>query len=227
MSERYAVVLDVFAVTTGADSLDCGVEPPDAGGPVDEAVCGDAPGVDVDKHGYDRHQHDDASDDRPHECSPSPHGLEARRQPGVRPQRLTERGDELAVDDVEEHARDGSLSVERLDQHHPRSHERQPRRPEVQPALGVRCVRSSRLAASRGSVPPSSPCVSVVRMSDVPLISGSSLGLCETRVRDYLRTRNRRMVASPDRVLLTGSSSTLASPGGEKRTPSPSTTGRT
>ncbi len=43
MSERYAVVLDVLAVTTGAGSLDCGVEPPDAGGPVDEPACGDAP----------------------------------------------------------------------------------------------------------------------------------------------------------------------------------------
>jgi len=42
-----------------------------------------------------------------------------------------------------------------------------------------------------------------------------------------LRTRNRRMVTAPDRVLLTGSRSILVRPGDEKRMPSPSSTGRT
>jgi hypothetical protein len=41
----------------------------------------------------------------------------------------------------------------------------------------------------------------------------------------YLRMRNRSMVASPDRVLLSGSKSVLARPGAEKRMPSPSSTG--
>jgi hypothetical protein len=45
--------------------------------------------------------------------------------------------------------------------------------------------------------------------------------------RDYLRTRNRRMVTAPDRVLLIGSRSILVRPGGEKRMPSPSSTGST
>src|SRR5262245_50516269 len=47
----------------------------------------------------------------------------------------------------------------------------------------------------------------------------------ESARRDYLRTRNRRMVTSPDRVLLTGSRSILGRPRGEKRVPSPSSTG--
>jgi hypothetical protein len=45
--------------------------------------------------------------------------------------------------------------------------------------------------------------------------------------RDYLRTRNRRMVTAPGRVLLTGSRSILARPGDEKRMPPPSSTGST
>lgn len=46
--------------------------------------------------------------------------------------------------------------------------------------------------------------------------------------RDYLRTRNRRIVTAPDRVLSSGSRSILARPGEEKRrVPSPSRTGRT
>ena len=44
---------------------------------------------------------------------------------------------------------------------------------------------------------------------------------------DYLRTRNRRMVTAPDRVLLTGSRSIRARPGEVKRMPSPSSTGST
>src|SRR3954447_1803167 len=44
---------------------------------------------------------------------------------------------------------------------------------------------------------------------------------------DCLRTRKRRMVASPDRVLLIGCRSVLARPGDEKRMPSPSRTGST
>ena len=44
---------------------------------------------------------------------------------------------------------------------------------------------------------------------------------------DYLGTRNRRMVTAPDRVLLTGSRSILGRLGGEKRMPSPSSTGST
>ena len=44
---------------------------------------------------------------------------------------------------------------------------------------------------------------------------------------DCLRTRKRRMVASPDRVLLIGSRPVLARPGDEKRMPSPSRTGST
>lgn len=44
--------------------------------------------------------------------------------------------------------------------------------------------------------------------------------------RDYLRTRNRKTLVSPTRLLLTGSRSVLARPGVEKRTPSPSRTGR-
>ena len=42
-----------------------------------------------------------------------------------------------------------------------------------------------------------------------------------------LRTRNRRMVTAPDRVLPSGSRSILGRPGDEKRIPSPSSTGRT
>src|SRR5437588_12730593 len=49
----------------------------------------------------------------------------------------------------------------------------------------------------------------------------------ETARRDYLRTRNRRMVTVPDRVVLTGSRSIRGRPGGEKRMPSPSSTGST
>jgi putative acetyltransferase len=45
--------------------------------------------------------------------------------------------------------------------------------------------------------------------------------------RDYPRTRNRRMAASPDRTLLTGSRSTLVSPGDENGMRSPSSTGST
>ena len=45
---------------------------------------------------------------------------------------------------------------------------------------------------------------------------------------DYLRTRNRRIVTAPDRVLSSGSKSIRARPRGEKkRMPSPSMTGRT
>ncbi len=48
------------------------------------------------------------------------------------------------------------------------------------------------------------------------------------RGRGYLRTRNRRIVTAPDRVLSSGSRSIRARPGGEKkRMPSPSRTGRT
>jgi hypothetical protein len=47
------------------------------------------------------------------------------------------------------------------------------------------------------------------------------------RSHDYLGTQNRRTVTAPDRVLLTGSRSTLARPGEEKGMPSPSSTGRT
>ena len=42
-----------------------------------------------------------------------------------------------------------------------------------------------------------------------------------------LRTRKRRMVTSPDRVLPIGSRSILPRPGDEKRVPSPSSTGNT
>jgi hypothetical protein len=38
MSERYAKLLDVFAVTTGADSLEWELEPAEAGGAGDEAA---------------------------------------------------------------------------------------------------------------------------------------------------------------------------------------------
>ena len=48
------------------------------------------------------------------------------------------------------------------------------------------------------------------------------------RGRDYLRTRNRRIVTAPDRVLSSGSRSIRVRPGGErKRMSSPSRTGRT
>ena len=48
------------------------------------------------------------------------------------------------------------------------------------------------------------------------------------RGRDYLWTRNRRIVTAPDRVLSSGSRSIRARPGGEKKgMPSPNRTGRT
>jgi hypothetical protein len=57
---------------------------------------------------------------------------------------------------------------------------------------------------------------------------GSGSSKLRRRSRDYLRTRNRRMVTAPDRVLSSGSRSILARPGEEKkRVPSPSRTGRT
>src|SRR5262249_12851083 len=57
----------------------------------------------------------------------------------------------------------------------------------------------------------------------VPMVSQIESG----SRRAYVRTRNRRMVASPDRMLLPGPRPTWVSPGGEKRMPSPSSTGRT
>lgn len=44
---------------------------------------------------------------------------------------------------------------------------------------------------------------------------------------DHLRTRNRRMVTLRDLVALAGSRSIRGRPGGEKWTPSPSSTGKT
>src|SRR5438128_2775265 len=62
--------------------------------------------------------------------------------------------------------------------------------------------------------------------ADSALTAAAEAGKPESARRDYLRTLNRRMVTAPDRVLLTGSRSTLGRPGGEKRMPSPSSTGR-
>jgi hypothetical protein len=77
----------------------------------------------------------------------------------------------------------------------------------------------------------SSPLRSKVRSGKMTLAHASfDLSECDVlfrRIDHYLRTRNRRMVVSPDRLLLSGSSSVLVMPGAEKRTPSPSSTGNT
>ena len=52
------------------------------------------------------------------------------------------------------------------------------------------------------------------RLSAEALFTGGSV-LPRDAAEDYLRTRNRRMVTAPDRVLLTGSRSILARPGAE------------
>jgi hypothetical protein len=61
-------------------------------------------------------------------------------------------------------------------------------------------------------------------VADITAPSGLGSAVGASR---HLRTRNRSMVASPDRTLLIGSRSTLVTPGDESGMPSPSSTGST
>jgi hypothetical protein len=104
---------------------------------------------------------------------------------------------------------------------------------------------AERLSARWAEAPPRSPQGSLNAPSGVGQFASVRLGREDARTRvlrgsrnatsmfrssagdRYLRTRNRRMVVSPDRLLLSGSSSVFVMPGAEKRTPSPSSTGST
>ena len=97
--------------------------------------------------------------------------------------------------------------------------------PSPDPSRGVGVGRSP--CAHRGTC--AGPCASCSDLysASAGVTPAPEIRRCQTVWSDCLRTRKRRMVASPDRVLLIGSRSVLARPGDEKRMPSPSRTGST
>src|SRR5215210_854283 len=92
---------------------------------------------------------------------------------------------------------------------------------------GLEVRRSGGTTSNRGRCTSPRASCSDLYSASVGVTPAREIRRLQTARSDRLRTRKRRMVASPDRALLIGSRSVLARPGDEKRMPSPSRTGST